>query len=71
MTVAESRGFRTGTLQVNGPIYAVVSRRRFVVKLPRARAGTLIASRTGLPFEVGKGQRTKEWVAIAEHAADQ
>jgi hypothetical protein len=71
VTVAEGRGFGSGTLQVNGRIHAMVSRGRFVVKLPPARADTLIASRTGLPFDAGKGQPMKEWVAIAEHAADQ
>ena len=56
---------------MNGPIYATVSRGRFVVKLPRAPTDTLIASGTGLPFDAGKGRPMKEWVAIAEHAADQ
>ena len=37
MTVAKGRGFGSGTLQVNGRIYAMVSRGRFVVKLPRTR----------------------------------
>jgi hypothetical protein len=73
VTLAEGRGFGSGTLQVNGRIYAMVSRQRgrFVVKLPRARADTLIASGTGLPFDASKGRPMKEWVAIAEHAAGQ
>jgi hypothetical protein len=71
VTVAEGRGLGPGTLQVNGRIHAMVSRGRSVVKLPRARAGTLIASGTGLPFDASKGRPMKEWVAIAEHAADQ
>ncbi len=57
MTVAEGRGLGPGTLQVNGRIHAMVSRGRFVVKLPRARADTLIASGTGLPFEPAKAGR--------------
>lgn len=71
VTVAEGRGFGSGTLQVNGRIFAMVSRGRFVVKLPRARVDTLIASGTDLPFNAGKGRPMKEWVVIAEHAADQ
>ena len=71
VTVAEGRGFGSGTLQVNGRIFAMLSRGRFVVKLPRGRVDTLIASGTGLPFDVGKGRPMKEWVALAEHAADQ
>jgi hypothetical protein len=71
VTIAESRGFGPSTLQVNGRIYAIVSRGRFVVKLPRARADTLIASRTYLPFDASKGRPMKERVAIAEHAAAQ
>ena len=51
VTVAEGRGFGSGTLQVNGRIFAMVSRGRFVVKLPRARVDTLVASGTGLPFD--------------------
>ena len=46
VTVAEGRGFGSGTLQVTGRIHAMASRGRFVVKLPRARADTLIASGT-------------------------
>ena len=49
----------------------MVSRGRFVVKLPRARVDTLIARGTGPPFGAGKGQPMKERAAIAEHAADQ
>jgi hypothetical protein len=71
VTVAEGRGLGPGTLQANGRIHAMVSRGRSVVKLPRARADTLIASRTGLPFDAGKGRPMKERVATAEHAADQ
>ena len=71
VTVAEGRGFGSGTLQVNGRIFAMVSRGRFVVILPRARVDTLIASGTGLPFDAGEGRPMKEWVVIAEHAADQ
>jgi len=71
MTVADRRGFGPGTVQVNGRIYAMVSRARFVVKLPRARAGTLTASGPGLPSDAGKGLPMKERLAIAEHAADQ
>jgi hypothetical protein len=58
-------------LQVNGRIFATVSRARFVVKLPRARVNTLIARGTGLPFDAANSRPTKERVAIAEHAADQ
>jgi hypothetical protein len=71
MNIAESRGFGSGTLQVNARIYATASQGRFVITLPRARADTLIANGTSLPFHAGKGRPMKEWVAIAEHAADQ
>jgi hypothetical protein len=70
VTVAEGRGFGSGTLQVNGRIFAMVSRGRFVVKLPRARVDTLIASGTGLPFDAGKGRPMKEWVVASPSRDD-
>jgi hypothetical protein len=71
MTAAEGSGFGSGTSQVNGRMFGMVSRGRFVVKLPRARVDTLIPRGTGLPFDAGKGRPMKERVAIAERAADQ
>lgn len=60
------RGFGSTALEVDGSIFAMVSHGRLTVKLPRDRVAELIESRTGLPFDAGKGRPMKEWVSVAE-----
>jgi hypothetical protein len=57
--------FGTAALKVNGKIFAFLSQGDLVVKLPRERVDELIASKTGKPFDAGRGKVMKEWVAIA------
>jgi hypothetical protein len=60
------RGFGSGTLMVNGRIFALVSDGRLVLKLPGARVSALIAEARGLPWSAGKATPLREWVAIPE-----
>src|SRR5690348_13721910 len=59
-------GFGSDALRVSGSTWAMLTRGRLVVTLPRARVAELIASGAGEPFDAGKGRRVKEWVALAE-----
>lgn len=58
------RGFGSGALQVNGRIFAMVTRGRIVMKLPRARVADLIGAGQGSSFDAGRGKPMKEWVQL-------
>ena len=63
-----TRGFGSSALKAGGSIFAMLTRGRLVVKLPRARVAELVASGAGEPFDAGKGTPMKEWLVVA--AAD-
>jgi len=71
VTVGEGMGFGSGTLKVNGKIFAMVSSRgEFVVKLPKLRADELLASGKGKRFEPMPGRLMKEWVVLSKDSHD-
>lgn len=51
-------------LKVGGKIFAMFTRDRFVVKLPRTRVDELIAQSAGTRFDPGHGRLMKEWVVV-------
>jgi hypothetical protein len=59
------RRFGGAALKVNGKIFAMLVRDRFVLKLPRERVAALIAAGDGEPFDTGPGRVMKEWVALS------
>src|SRR4030081_1984910 len=60
----DSKGFGSNALKVNGKIFATLTRRRLLLKLPEARVDSLIKSKKGLRFSTGVGRVKKEWVTV-------
>lgn len=59
-----SRGFGRTALRVDGKIFAMLVRGRFVVKLPRVRVDELVESGAGVRFDANKGTPMKEWLSL-------
>ena len=55
-------------LKVNGKIFAMYGRGRFVAKLPKLRVDELVSGGVGERFNPGHGRLMKEWIAIPEHS---
>jgi hypothetical protein len=69
--VSRRRMFSSNSvLSVEGKIFAMLARGKFVVKLPRRRVDALVQSGIGAPFDPGHGRLMKEWVAIGPGRAD-
>lgn len=65
---APKRGsFGSNGLKVDGKIFAMTVGEALVVKLPRERVQTLIASGEGAAFESG-GRVMKEWLTVTRGA---
>ena len=58
------QGFGSGALKVSGSIFAMLTRGRLVVKLPRRRVSELIEAGKGAPYDAGTGTAMKEWLAV-------
>ena len=62
---ATGKGFGSGSLKVDGRIFAMISSRgQFVVKLPRDRVAELVDRGIGEHFDAGRGRAMKEWLAL-------
>ncbi len=62
---AGKKGFGSSALQVGGKIFAMLTGGRLVVKLPRQRVDTLVASGNGTRFDPrGDGRLMREWLAV-------
>lgn len=57
-------------LKVNGKIFAMLSRGRLVVKLPRSRVDGLVSAGAGERFDPGHGRVMKEWIVIKSDKTD-
>jgi hypothetical protein len=54
----------SSVLNVNGKIFAMLARGKFVAKLPKPRVDALVAAGAGELFDPGHGRLMKEWIAI-------
>jgi TfoX/Sxy family transcriptional regulator of competence genes len=56
-------------LKINGKIFAMLVRGKFVAKLPKERVDALVSSGVGEYFDPGHGRLMKEWVAVGSEKA--
>ncbi len=63
--VTQKRMFSSdNVLNVNGKIFAMLVKGKFVAKLPKERVDDLVSGGTGEYFDPGHGRLMKEWVAV-------
>jgi TfoX/Sxy family transcriptional regulator of competence genes len=62
--VTVGKMFGSTGLKVNGKVFAMVVKGRFVAKLPKDRVDGLVASGDGEHFDPGHGKLMKEWVSV-------
>ncbi|MBI5287972.1 MAG: hypothetical protein HY873_03245 [Chloroflexi bacterium] len=62
--VSRGKMFGSVGLKVNGKVFAMLVKGRFVAKLPRVRADELVAAAAGDYFDPGHGRLMKEWVSV-------
>jgi hypothetical protein len=58
------------SLKTQKKMFALFSKDKFIVKLPKERVEELINSGNGLPYDYGNGKIMKEWVIIPEENVD-
>jgi hypothetical protein len=57
-------------LKVNGKIFAMFGRGKFVAKLPKARVDELVSGGQGERFDPGHGRLMKEWIAMESETSN-
>ena len=57
-------------LKIRKKMFAMFSKGKYVVKLPKPLVAEMLASGEGMPYDPGNGKIMKEWVIIPESAAD-
>jgi hypothetical protein len=57
-------------LKVNGKIFAMLVKGKFVAKLPKHRVDELVSGGKGDNFDPGHGRLMKEWIAVSAGKAD-
>lgn len=62
--VTRAKLFSSYGLKVNGKIFAMFGRGRFVVKLPKERVDELVGAAKCERFDPGQGRLMKEWAAF-------
>jgi TfoX/Sxy family transcriptional regulator of competence genes len=57
-------------LKIDGKIFAMFGRGKFVAKLPKQRVDELVSKGMGERFDPGHGRLMKEWIAMSSHNED-
>jgi hypothetical protein len=61
---SEKKGFGSSALVVDGRIFAMLTRGRLVVKLPKMRVDALVGAGWGERFDANRGRPMKEWLMV-------
>jgi hypothetical protein len=56
----------SSVLTVNGKIFAMLVKGKFVAKLPKERVDELVSRGNGEYFDPGHGRLMKEWIAVGK-----
>ena len=67
--VSRGKMFGAAGLKVNGKVFAMIVKDRFVAKLPKARVDDLVGAGRGERFDPGHGRLMKEWVSVPARRA--
>jgi TfoX/Sxy family transcriptional regulator of competence genes len=67
--VTKGKMFGSSGLKVCNKIFAMLVKGKLVVKLPKERVASLVASGQGVYFDPGHGRLMKEWVAVGPQSA--
>jgi TfoX/Sxy family transcriptional regulator of competence genes len=63
--VTPTKMFGAVGLKVNGKVFAILVKGKFVAKLPKERVDAIVTSGSGKYFDPGHGRPSKEWIALS------